>query len=368
MPETPVQESTKVGFGFVADGSKAPDLDTRWVYDRAVVPQRDLVDHSDDKFLSPRLIRAEIADVKISPAGPGPGDQNAGSSNVNVWATATVDYPSGLANTTNGSREIEYATKSLQDFFLSQWDVSMSVGWCSDSITCEPYSDYYNLSFCSTASTTSGGLTFDPVLVAQPAQPTKVDRLRARIKKNMAGFNGNYRYLTRVAPSDPEYKARGLLMDMIGDGPFRNYLKRGFVTVRGRTGLMYKVMRGQASNAIKSFAPTKDGKYRPFESICVVFEDRGLPPTDTVIMRLMMCLYDEFGMRAVANVWPADHGVKEEEFELGEFDELLEFRRGESNGGAQFELANVDDWTIRGTPACIDDWTIEENPPRVGVA
>jgi len=174
---------------------------------------------------------------------------------------------------------------------------------------------------------------------------TKAERMRARIRANMAGFKGNHKHLTRVAKSDPEYKARELLRDMVGDVPFRSYLKKGFVTVRGRSGLVYQVMRGQMNHSVRSFAPTKNGRYKPFESLCIVFKDHDLPLTDSVVMRVMMCLYDEFGMRANANVWPAAGSVKDEEYVLGKFGELAKARRSApGDSDSVFDVARDSDY------------------------
>jgi len=86
---------------------------------------------------------------------------------------------------------------------------------------------------------------------------------------------------------------------MIGDKAFANYLRRGSITVVGKTGLRYVIY----GNTIKVYAKTVDGKMRQVESICLVFKNHAsLPPTDHVIMRKLMIEADEFGMRTVGNI------------------------------------------------------------------
>jgi hypothetical protein len=121
--------------------------------------------------------------------------------------------------------------------------------------------------------------------------------MRSRIRSQLA-CKFNTKHLNIVKETTPEAKARGLLREMIGDKAFLQYVKKGFITVRGRTGLMYKV----SPSGIWSYAPKPDGKYDHFEYICIVFKQHGIPPTDAVIMRKLLIEHDEFGLRKAANV------------------------------------------------------------------
>jgi hypothetical protein len=119
----------------------------------------------------------------------------------------------------------------------------------------------------------------------------------------------SYRHLNIVKENDPEAKARGLLREMVGNEQFRNYVRKGFVTVKGASGIIYKV----SQDGIRSYARTPAGGYKQFEHICVVFR-QALPPTDAVAMRLLLLRYDEFAMRARANVSRLN---AEADFDLG---------------------------------------------------
>lgn len=145
-----------------------------------------------------------------------------------------------------------------------------------------------------------------------PLLPT--ERLRARIRANM-GAAGASRCLNMVKRGDPEDNARGLLREMVGAEQFRNYVARGFVTVKGSSGIVYKL----SQNGITSYARTKDGRYKKFENICVVFQ-KAMPPTDAVVMRLLLLRNDEFATRARANV---TRHADEADFDLGHVLDLL---------------------------------------------
>lgn len=83
---------------------------------------------------------------------------------------------------------------------------------------------------------------------------------------------------------------------MVGPRAFRSYLKNGFLSYRADSGRVYQIFPGHASVKVWHM-----GSH--IESLCVIFQDRGLPPTDCVIMRLLMLEHDEEGFRKMANVF-----------------------------------------------------------------
>lgn len=110
-----------------------------------------------------------------------------------------------------------------------------------------------------------------------------------------------------VQQTPEENRARGLLREMVGDMAFRRYLQRGFLMVKGGSGVMYKIYGGTASSRnrglIESYIKNPaTGTFTPFEAFCIQFKDAGLPHTDGVIMRKLLVENDEFGMRKLANV------------------------------------------------------------------
>jgi hypothetical protein len=128
---------------------------------------------------------------------------------------------------------------------------------------------------------------------------SKADQFRARVRQNLAGASIPSKYLNIIRDNDPEGRARALLRELVGEDEYRRYVTKGFTVVRGKTGLVYKIAYGQP---IKCYAPGTNGKYVQYQSLCVVFKDHGMPPTDQVIMQRLLVKNDEFGLRSVANI------------------------------------------------------------------
>lgn len=96
---------------------------------------------------------------------------------------------------------------------------------------------------------------------------------------------------------DREFRARETLRRMIGDEAFLKFLKKGFVSVRAKSGRIYQVFPGHASTVV-----WENGK--PIKSICVYLQG-GFAPTDEVIMRYILITTDEEDFWKRGNVWNA---------------------------------------------------------------
>ncbi len=96
-----------------------------------------------------------------------------------------------------------------------------------------------------------------------------------------------------VAAVDPrEMRARETLRLCLGEEKFRSFIKNGFVTARGKSGLVYQIFPGHGITAVY-----KNGQM--VERLCVVF--RGdFPPADSLIMRFLLILNDEDEFRSHA--------------------------------------------------------------------
>ncbi len=92
-----------------------------------------------------------------------------------------------------------------------------------------------------------------------------------------------------------ENKAQTLLSRVIGFAAFRGYLRKGFVSYRGKSGKIYQIFPGYGETQV-----WQNGQ--PVERLCLIFKNSSLPPTDSVIMRLLMLENDEEGFRKLANV------------------------------------------------------------------
>jgi hypothetical protein len=130
---------------------------------------------------------------------------------------------------------------------------------------------------------------------------SKKDVLREKIRRQLAPDIFVRRpEIWGVELTPEERRARTLLCELVGEKAFVRYVKKGFLMVRGKTGILYKISGGHCK--IETFLPQAGGGYKPYESICIVFKEYSLPFTDGVVMRLLLIQNDEFGMRRMANV------------------------------------------------------------------
>jgi len=128
---------------------------------------------------------------------------------------------------------------------------------------------------------------------------TMVDPRIARLRQNLMPVIIGTRFGTGHAKAQNEKKARELLHGLVGDRQFRRYLKHGFITLRGKSGLVYQIFPGGSMTRV-----WKKGKQ--IEKLCVVMADSSIPPSDSVVMRLLMLMDCEKSFRKVAHVWSPD--------------------------------------------------------------
>lgn len=101
----------------------------------------------------------------------------------------------------------------------------------------------------------------------------------------------------------PEEVARSLLRRMVGVKAFRNYIRNGFISYRSKSGKVYQIYPGSQMTKV-----WQNGQ--PLKTLCVVFKDYSLPPTDWVIMRLLMLEHDEAAFWALANKFEFSRPVR----------------------------------------------------------
>jgi len=107
--------------------------------------------------------------------------------------------------------------------------------------------------------------------------------------------------LMRHNCDDTEFRARGLLREMVGFEEFASYMKRGFIACKGRsTGHIY-IIRGGHSMVECMHWDTIQKKYICREKLCVQFKLQ-LPHTDGVIMRKLFVENDEMTLRHASNI------------------------------------------------------------------
>jgi len=127
--------------------------------------------------------------------------------------------------------------------------------------------------------------------------PTKKELFQQMLKQKLAPQILFKRNGLSIPLKDPEKRARETLKEIIGEQRFNRYLKHGFLTLKGQSGLIYQIFPGQQMTQA-----WKNGQL--LERLCVVFVDSSLPPTDSVIMRMLSILDSEEEFRKRANVFP----------------------------------------------------------------
>lgn len=86
-----------------------------------------------------------------------------------------------------------------------------------------------------------------------------------------------------------ELVALQLLRKMVSPDQFRRYLRHGFVSVHGNSGLVYQIDR---MNRIRVW-----DRGEPLASLCVHLRGQGIPPTDEVVGKMLIVECDE------ADIW-----------------------------------------------------------------
>ena len=100
---------------------------------------------------------------------------------------------------------------------------------------------------------------------------------------------------TQFSDASPaELAALQLLRQMVSSDDFRRYLRHGFVSVHGGSGLTYQVDRRQQ-------IVVWDRAER-VASLCVHLRGKALPPTDEVVAKIVMIECDEADIWKRANV------------------------------------------------------------------
>ena len=96
--------------------------------------------------------------------------------------------------------------------------------------------------------------------------------------------------------TEAELKALALLKKMILPADFKRYLKNGFLTLQGPSGIQYKITRS-SHMVYASFCGKR------LASLCIYVADHTIPKTDEVITRLVMIQCHEESLWKGANVY-----------------------------------------------------------------
>jgi len=89
-----------------------------------------------------------------------------------------------------------------------------------------------------------------------------------------------------------EIRARETLRNVIGEDKFRDFARRGSISVRAKSGLVYQIFPGSGFTKVYN-----NGKM--MDRLCVVLTG-GFPPTDSLIMRYLLILNNEQQFNSLA--------------------------------------------------------------------
>lgn len=124
-----------------------------------------------------------------------------------------------------------------------------------------------------------------------------VERLRAMIRDRIAPAAIVRREVLGRTTDIREIRARQTLRRLIGESAYQKYACRGFITFKGESDRTYQIFPGHGKVAVWQ-------KGKQIEQLCVILSG-DFPPTDSVIMRLLLIQESEERFKKVANVFPA---------------------------------------------------------------
>lgn len=128
-------------------------------------------------------------------------------------------------------------------------------------------------------------------LAVYPSKTPK-ERLREILDSRMApGILSSCKPLG-VAKDVREMRARETLLRVLGMDKFRDFVRRGHVTVCAKSGLVYQIFPGHEITKVYD-------RGKMVERLCVVLNG-DFPPTDSLIMRYLMILNNEQQFRSYA--------------------------------------------------------------------
>jgi hypothetical protein len=132
---------------------------------------------------------------------------------------------------------------------------------------------------------------------AVPVPKTAGDRLREILDTRMApNIISSCRPLG-FTKDEREMRARETLRRVLGEQKFKDFIRRGSISVRAKSGKVYQIFPGHDFTKVYDSGKLVD-------RLCVVLQGN-FPPTDSLIMRYLMILNNEKQFRSYA----IKHGV-----------------------------------------------------------
>ena len=192
-------------------------------------------------------------------------------------ATVRVRYNCLDATTTGGVPDWD----TTMNYFVGDPEtVSTEWEWnCNNTITAvKVYRGAYDIQ--------SGWIQADMPSVAERIKRIIADRCAPNFIRDRKALD--------FCPDIREIRARQTLRRVIGEDKFRDFIRKGFVSVRGKSGKFYQIFPGHGITSVYFCG-------KMVERLCVVMSGN-FPPTDSLIMRYLLILNNEDQFRSLANV------------------------------------------------------------------
>jgi hypothetical protein len=210
-----------------------------------------------------------------------------------------------------GSITTNYRVERWQPNATSNTSVGWTTGTTASTVIETDYIEYQTLDMTGTwTAVPTGGYTVrlyrDNGFAAATTgiwygsvQPPKsaAERLREILDRRMAPSVLSSCKPLGYTQDVREVRARETLRRVLGEDRFRDFVRRGSVSVRAKSGLVYQIFPGS------DFTKVYDNG-NLIERLCVVLLG-GFPPTDSLIMRYLMILNNEQQFRGYA----IKHGI-----------------------------------------------------------
>jgi hypothetical protein len=187
-------------------------------------------------------------------------------------------------------QKIQEANAWITDDLAPPWTVTTCPTYGETNWTIKPMRYYRHDN--STAEST---WNFTSVYFPEPI-PYLEDRLSEIIRTRISPRIISGKQKALIPTKDiREMRARETLRRVIGEDKYRLFLKKGFVTVPAKSGLIYQIWPGYGNGGITNVWDC--GKL--VERLCVVLQGE-FPPTDVLIMRYLLILNNEDQFRSLA--------------------------------------------------------------------
>ena len=237
-----------------------------------------------------------------------------------VFAPAMTYGAGGICYSTNASDTTGTATGGA--YRVQHWQTATNtstypIGWDTSTAMTGPvavemdYIQYRTLDMPYTQIMPGAGLTVrvcygngngagaiyygdaSNIVWTSTPKKTPAERLKEILNSRMApGVLTNCRPLG-LSKDIREIRARETLFRVLGEEKYRDFVRRGSVSVRAKSGLVYQIFPGHDFTKVY-------GNGKMIDRLCVVLNG-DFPPTDSLIMRYLMILNNEQQFRSYAN-------------------------------------------------------------------